>query len=121
VAAGSAKLTFEAERNIEYSFEADQPYYLLTGISGSLVQQIVGPMDVQARAGRQQLAYRDRGGLVLGGQRIDYVRSYGGGLGYRMSPNLRLGVNVDQLKRDSGVQMREYNGLRYGVSVTYGQ
>jgi hypothetical protein len=120
VAAGTAKLTVEAKRDIEYSFEVAQPYYLLTGVIGTLSQQIFGPLDLQARVGQQQLEYRNRGVLNLEG-RIDHVKSYGGGLGYRMSPTFRLGVNVDQQKRESGIQNRAYTGLRYGISMTYGE
>jgi hypothetical protein len=115
------KLSLQAEREIQYSFEALQPYYLLTGISVSVVQRIFGPVDLQARAGRQQLAYRNRDAAIGLAERVDFVRSYGGGVGYRMSRDLRLGLNVDQQKRDSGIVQRRYNGLRYGVSVTYGE
>jgi hypothetical protein len=121
VAAGTAKLTVEAKRDIEYSFERTQPYYLLTGFLVTLSQQILGPLDLQARIGRQQLEYSNRVGVVDLEGRIDHVRVYGGGLGYRANPTLRFGVNVDQQKRDSGIQNRRYSGLRYGVSLIYGE
>ena len=44
-----------AIRDVQYSFEANQPYYLQTGIEGSIAQQIFGPFDVVGRGGVQSL------------------------------------------------------------------
>ena len=62
---GSTKLNVQLNRDVEYSFDVDQPYYLQTGVAGSIAQQIYGPVDVVARAGTQHLAYRDRAGTTV--------------------------------------------------------
>jgi len=121
VALGSTRLTFGANRDVEYSFNSDRPYYLQTGVTGSVAQRIFGPVDVEARAGRQILDYRERfGAAVETSERTDYIRSLGGGIGYRAGNDLRVGVNVDQQRRTSGIAQRRYEGLRFGLAVTYG-
>ena len=52
--------------------------------------------------------------------RIDYVHTYGGGVGYRVGKDLRFGVNADNSHRTSQVDTRAYSGLLIGASVTYG-
>jgi hypothetical protein len=53
--------------------------------------------------------------------RTDRVTSYGFGVGYHFGSDMRIGLNVDQQNRVSPRDTRQYNGLRYGLSVTYGQ
>ena len=121
VALGSTKVTGRATRDVQYSYDVNQPYYVLTGIGGELAQQIFGPVDVVGRAGVQRLDYRTRAGAVVAAaNRTDYVHTYGGGFGYHMSRDFRVGFDVDHSHRDSAVDLRQYNGLRYGLSVTYG-
>jgi hypothetical protein len=121
VALGSTKLGLSASRDVQYSFEEVQPYYLQTGMEASIAQQIYGPVDIQARVGTQRLAYEQRvtglGGLA---DRVDRIRSYGAGIGYRTDRDLRIGFNVDNARRESDVNDHQYDGLRYGVSITYG-
>ena len=121
VALGSTRLGVVVGRDIQHSFDFNQPYYLQTGITASIGQQIYGPLDVQARVGSQRLAYRDRAGSVAVQDRQDKVRSYGAGIGYRLGRDLRLGFNVDHQNRESLIDERRYEGLRYGMAVSYGQ
>ena len=52
--------------------------------------------------------------------RSDSVRLYGGGIGYRIGKDVRLGFNLDYQQRESQVPTRQYEGFRCGTSVTYG-
>jgi putative beta-barrel porin BBP2 len=118
---GTTRFGVDVTRDVQYSFDVDQPYYLQTGILGSVAQQIYGPVDVVARAGAERMEYRDRAGaIVLDPNRTDRVRSYGGGVGYHIGSDLRVGVNLDRQQRLSDVTSRRYDGLRFGASVTYG-
>ena len=118
---GATRLAFTALRDIQYSFDDKQPYYLQTGFSGSLAQQIFGPVDVVARAALQHLAYRDRAGVViLVADRTDEVRSYGIGVGFHMGKDLRLGFNLDKANRISKIASREYGNVMFGSQITYG-
>jgi hypothetical protein len=121
-ALGSTRLGVEGVRDVEQSYDIDQPYYLLSGVSASIGQQIYGPLDVQGRIGTQRLAFRTRAGAVVAvPNRVDHVQIYGAGVGYRLGRSVRFGVNVDDQKRQSAVDILQYDGLRYGVSITYGQ
>jgi len=117
----STKVTVSGSRDLQYSYDADQPYYLQSGLSGSVSQRIHGPVDVEARAGSQRLAYSTRKDVVVEvADRMDRVRTYGAGLGYHVRPDLRVALNVDHDARKSEVSSHEYQGLRYGAAVTYG-
>ncbi|HVH26966.1 MAG TPA: hypothetical protein VM818_09410 [Vicinamibacterales bacterium] len=100
----------------------DQPYYVLTGTGGSIAQRIAGPVDVVARASDQRLRYQNR--LDDGPadpERTDRVRSFGTGVGVRIGGgDLRLGFNIDRERRTSVLPEHEYEGLKYGTSLTYG-
>jgi hypothetical protein len=121
VALGATRLGFQATRDVQYSFDVNQPYYLQTGVSGSIAQQVYGPVELEARVGSQRLAYRTRAGAAAPVDRTDRVRSYGGGVGYWIGRDLRVAFNVDQQERLSDLDQRRYEGLRYGISATYGR
>jgi Putative beta-barrel porin 2 len=121
LAPSATKLTVKGMRDVQYSFDINQPYYLQTGVNGEIMQKIFGPVDLVARGGYATLEYRDRAGIeVLTPNRTDKVYMYGGGVGYRIGKDTRIGFNLDQQKRDSQVPIRQYDGLRYGTSLTYG-
>ena len=110
-----------ATRDVQYSYDDAQPYYLQTGLHGSVAQQIFGPFDVVARAGWQNLAYRDRPDAQIDVRdRTDEVHTYGAGAGFHMGKDLRLGFNVDHSSRTSKVALRQYQDLTFGSQITYG-
>jgi len=117
---GSTKFTFGVNRDVQYSYDVNEPYYLLTAFTGSIAQQLFGPIDVTARAGVNSLAYRDRAGAaVVVSDRVDRGHAFGGGVGYHTSSGFRIGFDVDQTNRVSDISSRQYNDLRIGTSVTY--
>ena len=121
VALGSSKLGLIVTRDVQYSYDINQPYYVQTGIAGSIAQQIFGPVDVVGRVGAQRLDYRNRVGAVVAVlERADHVHTYGGGIGYHIGRDIRIGFNIDHYGRTSPITFRQYNGLTYGTSVTYG-
>jgi hypothetical protein len=126
---GATRFSVGVQRDVEYSFEVTEPYYLLTGLSGSVTQAVGGPWDVVGRLGTQRLAYQrtltDGAGtapqaIPSATGRVDTIRFYGGGIGYKVGPTVRLGFNADYFTRTSDRVTREYRGLRAGTSVTYG-
>jgi hypothetical protein len=118
---GSTRFSATMTRAVDFSYDINQPYYLLTGGTGSIAQQIFGPLDVVARAGAQRLQYRSRvDAIVTAPDRTDRVRSYGLGMGIHMGQDLRLGFNLDKERRTSVLTDRQYEGLKYGTSITYG-
>ena len=117
--AGSLKVSVSATRDVHNSYDPDFPYYLQTGASGSLAVRVYGPVDLTGRLGAQRLGYRDRSG-VADPRGTDRVQTYGGSLGYRMGNTLRIGFNVDEQRRSSPIAKRDYRGVTFGMSVTYG-
>jgi hypothetical protein len=118
---GSTKLGVQLTRDVQYSYDVNQPYYLQNGLAASIQQQIFGPVDVIAGLGFYSLAYRDRTGIVtLYPDRVDKDRSFNVGVGYHVTPDLRVGVRLEKLWRDTEVVSRQYEGLRFGLAMTYG-
>jgi hypothetical protein len=118
---GVTKLGVTATRNVQYSYDINQPYYVLTGATVAVTQQIFGPVDVIARGGLQRLEYRDRAGAAVAiSDRVDHIQTFGGGIGYHLGRDTRIGFNIDQSRRLSGITVRQFNGLSYGFAVTYG-
>jgi hypothetical protein len=117
---GMTQFAVRAIRDVQYSYDPAQPYYVQTGVDGSVAQQIFGPVDVVLRLVEQRLAYRNRAGFpVEVADRTDAVHSIGVGVGYHLGKELRLAFNVDKARRSSEVESRPYEGLKYGTSLTY--
>ncbi len=117
---GTTRLGVQTTRDVQYSFDFNQPYYLETGVSGSVQQQVYGPFDVLAGIGVRRLGYRDRAGAAVQEfNRTDRVRTFSVGAGYRLGIDKRIGFTIDHQNRTSGVDGRQYEGLRVGMSITY--
>jgi hypothetical protein len=117
---GVTRLGVQATRDIQYSFEFSQPYYLESGVTGTVQQQVFGPFDVLGRIGTRGLAYTNRTGTAVEvSNRTDRVNTIGIGAGYRMGTDKRLGFTIDRQRRSSSLEGRTYTGLRFGMSLTY--
>jgi len=118
---GATKCAFGATRDVQYSYDARTPYYVQGGVTGSVTQQIFGPLDVQGRIAAARLAYRSfAGAAVADANRIDHTRLYGGGIGYHLGQDVRVAFNIDENLRASPVDSHSYHGWRYGVAIAYG-
>jgi hypothetical protein len=109
----------EAQRDLEYSFDVAQPYYVISGGRFTVTPQVTRRLDVQARAAVQRLAYRE---LASAGTlaRVDRYTLYGAGVGIRLA-GMRVGVNLDRERRESPLAGHEYDAYRMGMSITYGR
>ncbi|MBP1635740.1 MAG: putative beta-barrel porin 2 [Acidobacteria bacterium] len=132
---GVTRFAVGLSRDIEYSYSTTEPYYVLTGTTFSVTQAVGGPWALTFRTGLQRMAYRTlvAPGPALGPSgpaaapraeagegRTDHLRFYGGGVSYKIGPDVRMGVDANYYARTSEVAWREYSGLRIGGSVTYG-
>lgn len=118
---GSTRLGVQVLRDVDYSYDFLQPYYIQTGVATSFTKALVGPISGTARVGMHQLSYRGRIGLpVPAADRTDVVALWGGSVGYRVSGGMRVSFNVDRQQRNSDLAGYSYGGLRLGTSVTYG-
>ena len=118
---GSTRFTVDVSRDVQYSYDVNQPYYVQTRVGGEVAQQILGPVDVVVRGSFATLAYRDRAGATVAvPNRTDDLESYGAGVGYHLGRDTRVGFNVDRTRRTSDLASRQYKNLTFGSSVTYG-
>lgn len=118
---GSTRVGIRATRDLQYSYDVEQPYYLETGTGFSVTQGLSGPFDAIGRFQVQRLSYRGRLGRPLQHKdRTDVIHWVGGGIGYRVGRDMRVGFNVDKQHRTSDLAAHGYDGLRFGTAVTYG-
>ena len=118
--AGSTRFGVHVGRDLQYSYDSQQPYYIQTGTTVSFTRELVGPVNGTLRVGAYQLSYRGLVGQPVQQDRIDFVTTYGGGIGYRLAGGMRISFNVDNQQRNSNSPGYTYSGLRYGTAVTYG-
>ncbi len=107
-------------RDVAYSFQNTEPYYLQTDWALSVTQKITTAWDVVGRFGRYTLDYEV---VAIPGelQRTDSGRRFGGGIGYTLGQYVRLGFDVDYMDRRSEADIiRDYDGVRAGLAITYG-
>jgi hypothetical protein len=115
----STRIHTRLDRDLNFSYDDSRPYYALTDLSLTLTERITHTWDVTARSGWQTLDYRQLQDVRISG-RTDSGRSYGGGVGHRFGEVLRIGIDVNYLVRRSQDLTRDYDGLRAGLSISYG-
>jgi hypothetical protein len=122
LARDTTRLDGVLNRDLQYSVEATTPYFVQTAAQISVTQIVVGHWDTVGRVGRTILAYRDLQqaiGTPLVG-RTDRTNTFGGGVGYRFSIDARFGFDINYLTRLSALDGRQYSGLQFGGTMTYG-
>lgn len=118
-APSQTRLALLLNRDIQYSFETQIPYYVQTGWTASLTKRLTGRWDVQVLGGRERLVYRSAEPSTVSGHK-DRVDRIGGGVGYQFGDDTRISFDVNSLQRQSEIGGRDYKTIRAGVSVTYG-
>jgi hypothetical protein len=116
------RLSVAIARDVEYSFELLEPYYVSTNTRVTVVQALGAAWDLVGRAGHTLLDYRqvlEVTGLAPG-SRVDEILVVGGGFGRRLASDVRIGIDLDHAARRSSAGGRDYDGMRVGGSVTYG-
>ena len=113
------RVVVNLDHDIRYSFADLTPYYLSTAARATVTQRIAGPFDVQVVAGTERLVYEPREDTPNAAHG-DRVRTIGGGVGYQLAENSRLGVNLEHMERFSPIEQRRYSRRRIYGSLTYG-
>ena len=108
----------QVKRDIDYSLELIQPFFVSTSVGVEVTQVLGLNWDVVGRLRRGSLAYPRTAPDVA--ERIDYVNDFGAGLGRRIADVYRLGFDVDYTRRRSSLVTHTYEGVRVGGSFTYG-
>ena len=122
----AATLEFSGDRDLGFSYEDLQPYFVADGFGFTVRRQIVGRFDAAGSAQRQRYSYRN---LLIPGdpraqfrpERQDVTVIYTVSGGYTPKRDMRVGIGVSKMSRDSNTNATAiYEGFRIGSSVTYG-
>lgn len=120
---GVTRITATVDRDLTYSYERVQPYFVVDSLGLAVRRQIAGPFDASLSLQRQQYSYRD---LLLAGataadlDRKDTMRAWTAGIGYRIGRGMRAGFNLQYRQRQSNsVRFRDYDGFRMLSTVDY--
>lgn len=117
---GANRLTFETSRDLAYSYEITQPFYISTGVGGSIRRQLRGDFDLVLGARRTRQNYRALADAAVT-PRSELIRSYSADIGYRLNRDFRTGLVLSWQRRESSSEtVRAYRGFRAGFSLTYG-
>jgi hypothetical protein len=113
------RLALGVDRDVQYSSDFLEVYYLQTGWTATVTQRLIGRWDLQLQGGQDRLNFEGIASRA-GGNRVDTVDRFGGGIGFEIRPGTRISFDVRAFQRDSPVPSRDYNTLRAGLSVNYG-
>jgi hypothetical protein len=116
---GSTQFGFTGDRNVEYSFDLVQPYFVSSGLGLRVTQQITERWSVSGWVARRTLDYQAPLPTAAVPPRTDKVGYLGGTIGSRMSARTRAEVTVSYQKRSSVQVRREFDGVRLGGSLLY--
>jgi hypothetical protein len=107
------QMTAVFDRDVQYSYEAENTNYLGTGGTLTWTWLLIGPIDVRGLAGRYLMDYGE-------GHPSDTSMNYGGGMGYRFTNRARVGVTVNWLRRNSNSAERTYRSRHIFAGLTWG-
>ena len=107
-------------RDVQYSYEEADVYYVETSIQGTWTWQVTGPLDLRLSGSRARMHYPAR--ELDPSTDEDFATTYGAGVSWRLRPTLRAGVNADWRGRDSERgDDRGYDNRRIYATVTWGK
>ena len=124
----NTRLAGQLDRDVAYSLNKEQPYYVQTAAIVSVTQRLGTRWDLVASAGGQELAYRALSGAtqVTAGTDLPPLdpgllmgRTYGLSLGYLAGRGLRISLDGRSSERRSGMADRDFTARLFGGSVTY--
>ena len=113
------RVYLDGGRDVRYSYDPLQPYYLETGLRVRVVQRITGPFEGVGIFERWQLQHQRLGGQSFDG-RQENTTTIGGGVGFRMSREMEVTFTIDQTERTSSDPARAYERRRVLASIRYG-
>lgn len=122
---GATNLSFTADRDVAYSFEIRQPYYVVDSYGVRITQHIAGRIDGGVGAGRHQYSYRNVSPASTPSEaidkRVDRTWNYTALVSYRVNPTMRVGLTVTYWERQSSSYgFRNYDAFRIGTTLIYG-
>jgi hypothetical protein len=129
---GATTFAVRASRDLTYSYDELQPFFIDTSVGVSVRRALGGRFDTLVSADRHSYEYKNllqpdatllaadpTAGSDLA--RIDTTWNYAASLGYRIGREGRIGFGASYWNRSSTTrQFRAYNNLRFGSTMTIG-
>jgi hypothetical protein len=116
---GRYKVETVFARDVRYSYEETLPYYVQNGGRLSVVVGLLAGFDARVMLGRETMDYRAFDGEASGG--TDRFQTYGGGVGYRVGPQVQLVLTAEYVERESATDVtREYTNHRIFGALNWG-
>jgi len=119
--ASVTRFELRGNRDLAYSYDQLQPYYLDSGGQATLYQRVVGPVDAIALIGRRVYRYQTLTAIAVPG-RIETMTTWGGGVSFRVddNDNMRFTFTVDRERRVSTESaLREFERIRAFGALEY--
>ena len=119
--ASVTRFELRGNRDLVYSYEELQPYYLDSGGQVTLYQRLVGPVDAIALVGRRVFRYQTMTAITVPG-RIETMTTWGGGVSFRVDDddNMRFSFTVDREWRVStSSALRAFERTRAFATLEY--
>jgi len=114
------RFDMEVERDVDFSFDPNQPYYLESGGRLVVTQRLLGPLDVIGIAERRDLRNQRVGSTSFDG-RHETTTSLGGGVGLRFQTQMGLALTYERTERTSSEPVtRNFERTRILGSFNYG-
>lgn len=111
------RVTFTANRGIEYSFDAAEAYYVENSLSLMYTHRLFGSVDAQVRGAKSLFDYNAR---LDTPPHKDTLASAGGSLGYNLRNRTRIAVNYEYARRRSvEIVSRNYDRRRIFLSWSF--
>jgi hypothetical protein len=114
------RLDLEANRDLSYSYDPIQPYYMESGARLTAAQRVLGPIELIGIVERREIRSQRIGGQSFDGRR-EVTTSLGAGMGVQMNRQIRLALTYEQTERVSSEPVgRNYERTRILGSIRYG-
>jgi hypothetical protein len=118
----SMSLGLRVDRQVEFSYWPNESYYVSSAMEIEARHALAADWDVVGRLGRESLVYPRIGATpdTTPPARRDHRLALGGGAGYWLSFEGRIGIDIVYGARTSEVPGRSYRAFRIGGSFSYG-
>ena len=121
---GRSRFSVRADRDVVYSFSEILSYYVQTGLTLNVVRQVTERISATGGAVRQWQRYPEifpaitQTSSALSSLAPVVITSWQGGVGFQMTRTVRLGVNIDRIRRTDNLR-GGYVTTRISSGVTY--
>lgn len=121
---GRTSFDFGAGRNVTYSYQDTEPYYLLTNARLLVSHPLPARFELYGGGDWEHMAYQWRRGAAAAqgkSDRVDTLASVNGGVGILLGRSMHVRVGVEKTRRRSVVDpLQNFDRMRILTTVTLG-